>query len=214
MTEIPRITYLGQSGFYFETADSKLLLDPRDKKSGNLKGDLVYCTHNHFDHTGGVETFLTKNQEAVLIGNEQVTSSYSQFGDRVKTVKEGESFEFKSHSFLFSRLRHGVFKSVYNLAVEIRIGDFAFAHCGDAVSFEGFPSTTVDVLAIPIGGAFAASPTKALELVLNLPEPVPTIIPMHWLMRSPESFCKKLHDAKPDVNCVVPSNGEPLKGYE
>ena len=214
MIEIPRITYLGQSGFYIETSDSKLLIDPRNKKSGNLEGDLVYSTHKHFDHTGGVETFLTKNQEAVLIGNEQVTSSYSQFGDRVKTVKEGESFEFKSHSFLFSRLRHGVFKSVYNLAVEIRIGDFAFAHCGDAVSFEGFPSTTVDVLAIPIGGAFAASPKKALEMILNLPEPIPTIVPVHWLMRSPEAFCKKLRDAKPDVNCVVPTNGEPLKGYE
>lgn len=214
MTETPRITYLGQSGFFFETSDSKLLLDPRDKKSGDLDGDLVYCTHNHFDHTGGVETFLTRNQEAILIGNEQVTSSYSQFSDRVKTMKEGESFEFGSQSFSFTRLRHGVFKGVYNLAVEIRFGEFTFAHCGDAVSFGGFPSITVDVLAIPISGAFAASPKKALELVLNLPEPVPTIVPMHWLMRSPEAFCKRLRDAKPTVNCVVPTNGQPLKGYE
>lgn len=214
MTDPPRITYLGQSGFYIETSDSKFLLDPQNKKSGDLEGDLVYCTHKHFDHTGGVKTFLTRNQDAILVGSEQVSRSFSQFGDRVKTVREGESFEFKSHKFTFTRLKHGVFRGVYNLAVEIQIGGFTLAHCGDAVSFEGFPPTSVDVLAIPIGGAFAASPKKALDMILNLPEPLPTIVPIHWLMRNPNSFCKKLFEARPDANCVVPTDGEPLRGYE
>ncbi len=210
MTETPTITYLGQSGFYIETPDSKLLIDPSNKKSGDLKGDLVYSTHKHFDHTGGVKTFLTRNPEAILIGNEQVAEKFPQFGDRVKTVREGESFECKSNSFSFTRLKHGIWKGMYNLAVEIHIGDFTFAHCGDAVSFDGFPSSAVDVLAIPIGGAFAASPKKALEMIVNLPEPLPTIIPMHWLMRSPKSFCRNLHNVRPGVNCVVPSKGETL----
>lgn len=214
MSELPRITYLGQSGFFIETFGSKLLIDPPNKKSGDLEGDLVYCTHKHFDHTGGVKPFLTRNPNAILLGNEQVTETFSQFGNRVKMVRDGETFEFKSNTFSFTKLDHGTFKSVYNLAVEIRVGDFSFAHCGDAVSFEGFPSSLVDVLAIPISGAFAASPKRALEMIMNLQEPLPTIVPMHWLMRSPKSFCKKLHDMKPDVNCVVPSNGEPLKGYQ
>ena len=214
MTEIPRITYLGQSGFYIETTDSKLLVDPRNKKSGDLEGDLVYSTHKHFDHTGGVKTFLTRNPDAIFISNEQVTGSFSQFGDRVKTVREDESFDFKSHSLTFTKVEHGLLKGTHNLSVEIHIGDFTFAHCGDAVSFDNFPSSNVDVLAIPIGGAFAASPKKALEMIMNLPDPLPTIVPMHWLMRSPESFCKKLSELRPGVNCVVPSNGEPLKGYE
>lgn len=214
MIEIPRITYLGQSGFYIETSDSKLLIDPRNKKSGELEGDLVYSTHKHFDHTGGVKTFLTRNPDAILIGNEQVTRTFSQFGDRAKTVRDGESYEFKSHSFSFTKLEHGVLKGTYNLAVEIHLGDFTFAHCGDAVKFDDFPSSTVDVLAIPIGGAFAASPKKALEMIMNLSEPLPTIVPMHWLLKNPESFCRKLRDVRPDVNCVVPLNGEPLKGYE
>ncbi|MHA1963268.1 MAG: MBL fold metallo-hydrolase [Candidatus Thorarchaeota archaeon] len=214
MTEIPRIIYLGQSGFYIETTDSKLLIDPPNKKAGDLEGDLVYSTHKHFDHTGGVETFLTRNPDAILVGNEQVTGKFSQFGDRVKTVRDKELFEFKSHSLYFTRLKHGIWKGIINLAVEIHIGDFTFAHCGDAVSFEGFPSSGVDVLAIPISGAFAASPKKALEMISNLKEPLPTIVPMHWLIRSPESFCRKLHEVKSDVSCIVPSKEEPLNGYE
>ncbi len=69
MPEIPRITYLGQSGFFIETPELKLLIDPSNKRSGDLEGDLVYCTHKHFDHVGGVKTFLNRNSHAILIGN-------------------------------------------------------------------------------------------------------------------------------------------------
>lgn len=214
MSDVPRITYLGQSGFYVESTDCNLLIDPTNKKSGDVVGDVVYCTHNHSDHTGGVETFLERNENAILVGNEQVTSTFAQYVDRISTVSDGETFDFKSISLTFTKLRHGLLKGVYNLAVEVRIGEFLFAHCGDAVSFEEFPSSPVDILAIPIGGAFTAGPKKSLAMIRNLPNPLPTVIPMHWLMRNPKSFCKKLKTELPQVNCIVPVIGVKIKGYE
>ncbi len=213
MPEIPRITYLGQSWFFIETPELNLLIDPSNKRSGDLEGDLVYCTHKHFDHVGGMKTFLNRNSHAILIGNEQVTGKFSRFAEQVKTVSDGESYEHKLCSFSFTKLEHGLMKGIYNLAVEVHIGDFTFAHCGDAVSFTGFPTSTVDILAIPIGGTFAANPKKALDMILNLPNPLPTIVPMHWLLRSPEGFCQTLLNARPDVNCIIPATGEPLKGF-
>jgi L-ascorbate metabolism protein UlaG (beta-lactamase superfamily) len=214
MNDVPRITYLGQSGFYIETNDCSLLIDPTNKKSGDVVGDLVYCTHNHSDHTGGVETFLEHNEDAILVGNEQVMSSFPQYAERAKTVSESEIFDFKSISMTFTKLRHGLFKGVYNLAVEVHIGEFSFAHCGDAVSFEEFPSSPANILAIPISGAFAAGPKKVIEVIRNLPNPLPTVIPMHWLIRNPKSFCKKLRKELPQVNCIVPVTGEKIKGFE
>ncbi|MGY5863432.1 MAG: MBL fold metallo-hydrolase [Candidatus Thorarchaeota archaeon] len=214
MTKKPKITYFGQSCFYIETSDANILLDPQNKKSGNLEGDLIYCTHKHFDHIGGVATFLGQNEDAILVGNEQVTSSFPKFGDRAKTVKDGGTFEFKSITLSFTKLRHGIFKGMNNLAVEIQIGDFTFAHCGDAVSFDGFPTSSVNVLAVPIGGAFVASPKKALSLIQSLSEPLPIVVPMHWLIRSPAGFCKKLKATVPNANCVVPVKGECLVGFE
>ncbi|MFX1485188.1 MAG: MBL fold metallo-hydrolase [Promethearchaeota archaeon] len=211
---MPRITYLGQSGFYLETPVCKFLIDPRNKESGDLDGDLVYCTHSHLDHTGGVKTFLERNPDAVFICNEQVAERFPQFSDPVQIVGDGDTFEIKSCKFCFTRLRHGVFGSVFNLAVEVKVGDFIFAHCGDAVSFDGFPSSSVSVLVIPIGGGFSANPKKAMNMILSIPEPTPTIVPMHWLFRNPKNFCKKLRSIRADVNCIVPKNGEPLRGYE
>ncbi|MFW9768798.1 MAG: MBL fold metallo-hydrolase [Candidatus Thorarchaeota archaeon] len=214
MTETPRITFLGQSGFLIETSESTLLLDPSNKKSGEFEGDIVYCTHYHFDHIGGVKSFMNRNADAVLVGNEQVTNKFPEYEDRVITCSDGQKIEENPWTFKFTRLKHGIFGGVVNLGVVVNVDDFSFAHCGDAVSFEGFPSSTVDVLAIPISGAFAASPKIALKMVQSLSEPLPIIVPIHWLFRNPEGFCKKLSVLVPTAKCVIPQNGKPLQGYE
>jgi L-ascorbate metabolism protein UlaG (beta-lactamase superfamily) len=214
MTETPRITFLGQSGFLIEDSGSTLLVDPRNKKSGEFDGNIVYCTHEHFDHVGGVKTFMDRNPDAVLVGNEQVAKKFSKYGNRVIPCVDGQTLERSPWNFKFTRLTHGVFGGVLNLAVVATVGEFSFAHCGDAVSFEGFPPSDVDVLAIPISGAFAAGPKIALKMVQSLSEPFPIIVPIHWLFRSPEGFCKKLSVSVPNAKCVIPQNGKPLKGYE
>ena len=211
MMDSPIITYLGQSGFLLEYNNSKLIIDPANKRAGNRDGDIIYCTHNHFDHIGGVNIFLERNPSAILVCNEQIASKFSKWGDRIKVVNDGETFTHEPWRFQFTRLKHGILKGTLNLAVEISVGSLAFAHCGDAVEFHNFPKQPINVLAIPISGGFTASPDKALKMVAGLEEPRPTVIPMHWLMRNPSGFCKKLHDQMPEVKCIVPINGEPLE---
>ncbi|MGY5881739.1 MAG: MBL fold metallo-hydrolase [Candidatus Thorarchaeota archaeon] len=214
MTETPSITFLGQSGFLLEYNDSKLLIDPSNKKSGNFEGDLIFCTHKHFDHIGGAEVFLERNPTAILVCNEQTALNFAHFGERVKIVDDGDSFTHGLWNFQFTKLRHGIFKGIHNLGAVISAGDFSFAHCGDAVEFHNFPTTLVDVLAIPISGAFAAGPGKAIKMISNLDDPKPIIVPMHWLIRKPSGFCKKLHQKIPDVKCIVPVIGESLGLFE
>ncbi len=211
MTDLPIITFLGQSGFLLEYNDSRLIIDPTNKRVGNRDGDVVYCTHNHFDHIGGVNVFLERNPSAILVCNEQIVSKFSKWDERVKVVIDGETFTHDPWRFHFTRLRHGILRGTLNLAVEINAGSFSFAHCGDAVEFHNFPKQTINVLAIPISGGFTASPDKALKMVAGLEDPKPTIIPMHWLMRNPSGFCKKLHEQMPEIKCVVPIDGEPLE---
>jgi len=210
MTETPTMTYLGQSGFLLEYNDSRLLIDPTNKQSGEYDGDLIFCTHKHFDHISGAEVFLERNPTAILICNAQTALKFAHLGERVKIVDDGNSFTHGPWNFKFTTLRHGMFKGVHNLAVVISVGDFSFAHCGDAVEFSNFPQQQVDVLAIPISGGFTASPGKALKMISSLDNPKPVIVPMHWLLRKPSGFCKKLHQQIPDAKCIVPTVGEPL----
>lgn len=210
MSNIPKIIFLGHSGFLLEAFGSKLLIDPKDKESGDLDGNFVYCTHNHFDHTGGVKPFLQRNLEAILVGNDQVVDSFSEWGERTRKVQSDDIFEFGPWKFEFINLRHGFFKSVNNLAIIVHLQDFTFIHCGDAVSFEGLEKYSPNVLAVPICGGFAAKPSTILKMLEDFEKPYPIIIPMHWFFRSPHKFCKMIHKKFPDVRCIVPKDGEEI----
>ena len=85
------IEYLGQSGFRLAVGDSILLIDPSNKKSGEFDGGLLYCTHKHTDHTGGVSTFLNRNKNALFIANEQVLQKFPEYEDRSIKAVPGKS---------------------------------------------------------------------------------------------------------------------------
>ena len=210
MSDKPKITYLGQSGFLLESDGSKMLIDPQDRKSGDRDGDFVYCTHNHFDHTRGVKPFLKRNPEAFLIGNDQVMESFSDFKDQTRQVQSGDKFEHGPWKLEFLQLRHGVFRGVHNLGIIVHVQDFVFIHCGDAVTFEGIADYTPNVLAVPICGGPAAKPSTILKMLEDFKESYPIIIPMHWLFRNPKKLCRKINETFPDIRCIVPKNGEEL----
>ncbi len=207
----PIISYFGGSCFLLESESFKILIDPGTKGIGRMKGDIVYATHRHFDHTRGIKEFLVYNDESsILISNEQVTENYKSFGERVKTIESGEQLIFGDLKLEFVQARHGIFKSELNLAIVISTPDFKFAHLGDAVSFEGLIGMKLDVLAVPIGGFFTASPKRSMDELAKFDIPPKTIIPMHWLFRSPKRFCKKITELFPQMKCIVPKKGKTI----
>ena len=105
---------------------------------------------------------------------------------------------------LSDKFDHGLFCSEKNIGIIIHTPELSFGHLGDAVSFEGFKDKKVDILAVPIVGIFTASPKGAIKELEKFKQPLPIIVPMHWLFRRPKSFCKKLKKRFPEVECIVP----------
>ena len=206
----PSITFLGQSGFLLQYQDSSLLIDPQNKAAGDRKGDIVYCTHDHGDHVGGVNTFMEQNQVAFLMGSTQVAKKFRKWTHRTIVVHPGEFVQQTPWNLSFIQEPHGLFKGKINLGVIIRADDFTFGHVGDAVQFDGFATAKLDVLAVPIFGGFTASPKQAIEELKKFDTPLPTIIPMHWVLRSPSGFCKRFKTEFPDATCLVPEKNTEL----
>jgi L-ascorbate metabolism protein UlaG (beta-lactamase superfamily) len=206
----PSITFLGQSGFLLEYQDSILLIDPQNKEAGARPGNIVYGTHQHFDHVGGVNHFLEKNPDAILIGNPQVATKFDHWGDRVTTVNAGETMVHDPWAFEFIQEPHGFFKNKINLGIIVRTKNFTFGHVGDAVRFDGFSQLKLDVLAVPIVGGFTASPKRVIDELHKFQETLPLIVPMHWIYRSPKGFCKRLKTHLPQTRCIVPQKNTQL----
>ncbi len=206
----PTITYLGNSGFLLDYQDSSLIIDPQNKRSGDRKGDIVYCTHNHPDHIGGINVFMEQNPVAFLIGNIEVAKKFSKWTHRTIVVHDGEFIQQIPWNLRFIQEPHGLAKGKMNLGVIVRADEFTFGHVGDAVRLGGFAGAKLDVLAVPIFGGFTASPKRIIEELKKFVPPLPTIVPMHWVYRNPTKFCEQLKREIPDVACLVPTKNETL----
>jgi L-ascorbate metabolism protein UlaG (beta-lactamase superfamily) len=204
------ITFLGQSCFVLQNDTSTLLIDPGKKKFGTVTGDVVFATHRHRDHVNGVEIFLEHNPEAVFICNEQTAKQFQSWQDRIILAVPGKELVHEAWKFKFIKGRHGIFSGEQNTGVIVYSEDTSFGHVGDSVDFQGFAPDPPQVLALPIGGLFTASPKRALKELQGFSQPLPVIVPIHWLWRSPKKFCKKLQEAFPGSRCVVPEDGTPV----
>jgi L-ascorbate metabolism protein UlaG (beta-lactamase superfamily) len=202
---------LGNSGFEFSNNSSTLIIDPANKKSGQLKGEFVFCTHNHFDHIGGVKPFLEMNPEAKLIGNNQVLEKFDDYSERTILAEVGETITLGPWSLEFIKNRHGFFGSVQNTGIIIRSDDLSFGHPGDGVYFKGFYNVGLKYMAVPIVGGFSASPKRALTELMKFADPKPIVIPMHWVFRNPNSFCHKLSTTIDGIQCIVPEVGQSIR---
>ncbi len=203
------ITYLGQSGFKFSEDGSTVLIDPFDKVSGDIEGDLVYCTHGHTDHIGGIPSFMDRNPDAILLANDEVAGEFKQYSDRTVIAQDGENFTLGDWAFEFIESKHGLFNTI-NLGVIVRNGADSFGHCGDTITFEGFNGKQMDAFAIPITGLVTTSPSKAIDELKKFETPIPTIVVMHWVIRNPGKFCERLSREIPGARCIVPEKGKPL----
>jgi L-ascorbate metabolism protein UlaG (beta-lactamase superfamily) len=201
--------FLGMSGFQLTKGGSSILIDPPNRKAGDIYGELVYCTHRHSDHTGGISSFMERNSDAILLTNEQVSKKFKRFSDRWVVAYDGGSYQHGEWEFHFIECKHGLFNDL-NLGVIVRNEDDSFGHCGDAVTFQGFSSIQVDTLAIPITGIFTASPVGAISELKKFSKPLPTIVVMHWVFRNPDGFCRKLAVEIPGTRCIVPEKGKLL----
>lgn len=208
LTAAPTIRYLGHAGFQLQKGSYSLVIDPRSKDAANTPCDMVYCTHRHIDHVGGVNAILEHNPDAILIGNRQVTAKFSKWGERVVTVSAGEVFNRGPWKFEFINCQHGLFKGVIDLGLLARTSGLTFGHCGDTVTFDGFVGAQMDVFAIPICGVLAASPKRAIAELEKFSEQMPYVVVMHWLWRSPNRFARRFASQFPDSRCTVPSDGE------
>jgi L-ascorbate metabolism protein UlaG (beta-lactamase superfamily) len=203
------IRYLGQSGFQLSKGGSSIVIDPFDRKSGDLVGEVVYCTHGHPDHVGGIPTFLDRNPGAVLVANEQVADQFKRYSDRTMIAQDGGTYRHGDWEFQFIEARHGFLRDI-NIGVVVRNGEKSFGHLGDTITYEGFSSTKVDTLAVPITGVVTTSPSQAISELKKFEKPLPTIVVMHWVFRNPKSFCRRLLSEFPDAKCIVPEKGELL----
>ncbi|MFA6410130.1 MAG: MBL fold metallo-hydrolase [Candidatus Buchananbacteria bacterium] len=185
------ITWFGQSCFKLEGQNCALVTDPFDKTLGlklpKLAANVVTISHQHYDHN---------NLESVKGVNDDQPFIIEQPGEyEVKNI-----FIYGINSY--HDANEGKDRGS-NIIYRIEIDGVSLAHLGDlghtltdeqVEKLEG-----VDILMIPVGGAYTLNAKKATEIISQLEPRV--VIPMHYdlpglktksKLDSVSLFCKEI----------------------
>ena len=149
-----RLTKLEHACVRLEKNGTSVIVDP-----GNWTGPealdgaaAVLVTHEHFDHLNvdAIRAALAANPELTLWSNESVTRQFGDFGDRVRTVREGDALDVAGFSVhVYGHEHELLYKEIPIVPNTGFLFDDAVFHPGDAYTV---PEAAVDTLLLPVSG--------------------------------------------------------------
>ena len=175
------------------------------------KGDIVICTHSHFDHASPEDLPLVSGSETVIIapseakGNIEKVPEYKEYislnpGDKTQvgkiTIHAIPAYninKFRSPGQPFHP------KEANMIGVILEIAGTRIYHTGDSDFIPEMKDIDVDVAMIPVSGTYVMTPEEAIEAVNTINPKV--AIPMHYgaIVGSTE-FAEKFRDG---ASCKV-----------
>jgi len=175
---VGKLSWLGQSCFVLETAaGTRIVMDPIPKGLGyalpvGLKADAVTISHEHADHNN---VGLLANKPRVLRGLTADKKGWTKIDEKVKEVS--------IHSIgVYHDDNRGAERGL-NTVFLFEVGGMRIAHLGDLghtlIDDQLSAIGAVDVVLVPVGGAFTVDARQATRVVDQL-HPRLMVIPMHY----------------------------------
>jgi L-ascorbate metabolism protein UlaG (beta-lactamase superfamily) len=175
---VGKLTWLGQSCFVLETATgTRVVMDPIPKGLGydlpaGLKADAVTISHEHPDHNN---VALLVNKPRILRGLTADRKGWAKIDTKVKDVAVRSVGVYHDDALGADRGLNSVFL--------FEVGGLRIAHLGDLghlLTDEQLSAIgAVDVLLVPVGGAFTIDGPQASRVVDQL-RPRLVVVPMHY----------------------------------
>ncbi|HVR63275.1 MAG TPA: MBL fold metallo-hydrolase [Polyangia bacterium] len=175
---VGKLTWLGQSCFVLETATgTRVVMDPIPKGLGydlpaGLKADAVTISHEHPDHNN---VALLVNKPRILRGLTADRKGWAKIDTKVKDVAVRSVGVYHDDALGADRGLNTVFLfEVAGLRIA-HLGDLGHLLTDEQLSAIG----AVDVLLVPVGGAFTIDGPQASRVVDQL-RPRLVVVPMHY----------------------------------
>lgn len=207
---MPKLTFLGHSGYLLEGSKATLVIDPflngnplAKHKPSDIRADYVILTHGHGDHLGdGIE--IAKNNNATVIANFELASYCQSKGVQAHPMHIGGGFNFPFGRVKLTIAHHGSVTPDGAYAgnpagVLVTMDGKTFYHAGDTGLFYDMKLigeiNNIHVAVLPIGDNFTMGIDDAVIATEFLqPE---LVIPMHYktfdvIEADPAEFVKKV----------------------
>ncbi len=182
-----KISWLGHDSFRIQNSQI-IYIDPFEIKTG-VKADLIFITHEHFDHCSPKDLKKIINPETIIVASNLCKSELSGLKVKeIKYVKPGDEFEVKGvkvkaiPAYNINKFRQpGVPfhpKENQGLGYLLDIGGVTIYHTGDSDFIPEMEGLKPDIALIPVSGTYVMTADEAIQAVSKI---MPKIaIPMHY----------------------------------
>ena len=174
---VKKIEWLGHDGFRIN-ASKTIYFDPF-QITGGPEADLVFISHDHFDHCSPDDVAKIQGEKTVVIT--EPNSAQKLSGD-VKTLKPGDTLEIEGvkieaiPSYNTDKNFHPKKNNWLGFIVEV--DGVRIYHTGDADFIPEMKSVAVDIALLPVSGTYVMNADQAVEAAQAINPKV--AIPMHY----------------------------------
>ena len=205
------LRYLGHASFEIHTSTKRILIDPFLKENPAAarpqeKADIVFITHEHFDHCVPDDIRKHISNGAIVVASEECASKLSDM--KTKLVRPGTKGSLADVSYetipaynidKFKEPGMQFHPKGSKVGFVIDTDGKRIYHAGDTDFVPEMKELQrIDVALLPIGGHFTMTLDEAVEAAKTIKAKL--TIPMHYktfpqIQVEPEEFVKKLKAA-------------------
>ncbi len=178
---LKKINWLGHDGFRID-AGKVIYFDPY-QISSTVPADIIFVSHEHFDHCSVEDIKKIQKKDTVIITNE---ASAENLGGDVRIVKPGDRLKFDGievevqvevvASYNINKDFHP--KASGMLGFIVTVDGVRIYHAGDTDLIPEMKNIKADIALLPVSGTYVMTAEEAVEAALTI-KPV-VVIPMHF----------------------------------
>lgn len=183
MTE--NIDVFGQNSIRVKYGDKSIYIDPFRMQITPNDADIIFLTHDHYDHFSPEDIDKVIGKNTVLIVPEKMEKKAKEIADKFSklvTVKPGESYEVDGLKFE-TVAAYNILKPFHPRSAEwvgyiLKVGGKRIYIAGDTDATPEAKSVKCDIALVPIGGTYTMDAKAAAGLVDELEPEI--AIPVHY----------------------------------
>jgi len=172
-----RIHWLGHDGFRID-ASKTIYFDPF-QIVGGPKADLIFITHEHFDHCSPEDVSKIQGPDTVIVTEKD--SALKLTGD-VRVIKPGESLMIDGVKIVavpsYNTDKDFHPKKNNWLGFVVEVDGITVYHAGDTDFISEMKDLEVEIAFIPVSGTYVMGSDQAVEAALAIGPKL--AIPMHY----------------------------------
>jgi L-ascorbate metabolism protein UlaG (beta-lactamase superfamily) len=207
------IQWVGHDGYRLRTENKTIYIDPYKLPQNYINkkdADLVFITHNHFDHLSieDIDNVINSNTRIICSYEciETLSNNYNQ--NKIVTLKPKQqsvidNIEIEAVS-AYNTNKNFHPKGDNKIGFIININNLKIYHTGDTDIIPEMEGINPDIAFVPVSGTYVMSAEEAAKAVNELIKPKKIAIPMHYnsivgSIEDAETFCNKVNVCKTKI---------------